>query len=101
MAITNSDLNNLLDAIRSGGDIDVVRKSVEMLLQALIDAEATAPSASSGARRGPPSATATETAWSRPRLATSSSRSPSFARAASSLRSWSVVAGSTRLSTPW
>ena len=42
MAITNSDLNNLLDAIRSGGDIDVVRKSVEMLLQALIDAEATA-----------------------------------------------------------
>ena len=36
MAITNSDLNDLLDAVRSGGDVDVVRRSVEMLLQALI-----------------------------------------------------------------
>jgi len=35
------DVNDLLDAIRSGGDIDVVRKGVELVLQALIDAEAT------------------------------------------------------------
>lgn len=42
MAITNADLSELLDAIRSGGDIDVVRRGVEYMLQALIDAEATA-----------------------------------------------------------
>ena len=42
MTITNSDLNQLLDAVRAGGDIDVVRRGVELMLQALIDAEATA-----------------------------------------------------------
>ena len=42
MTITNSDLNELLDAVRAGGDIDVVRRGVELMLQALIDAEATA-----------------------------------------------------------
>jgi len=42
VAITNADLHELLDAIRSGGDIDVVRRGVEFMLQALIDAEATA-----------------------------------------------------------
>ena len=42
MTITNSDLNKLLDAVRAGGDIDVVRRGVELMLQALIDAEATA-----------------------------------------------------------
>jgi transposase-like protein len=42
VTITNADLHELLDAIRSGGDIDVVRRGVEYMLQALIDAEATA-----------------------------------------------------------
>jgi len=42
VTITNTDLNQLLDAIRAGGDIDVVRRGVELMLQALIDAEATA-----------------------------------------------------------
>ncbi len=42
MAITDTDLNELLTAIRAGGDIDVVRQGVELMLQALIDAEATA-----------------------------------------------------------
>ncbi len=42
MAITNTDLNELLAAIQAGGDIDVVRQGVELMLQALIDAEATA-----------------------------------------------------------
>ncbi len=42
MAITNTDLNELLDADPSRGDIDVVRQGVELMLQALIDAEATA-----------------------------------------------------------
>jgi transposase-like protein len=33
-------VTELLDAIRAGGDLDVVRKGVELVLQALIDAEA-------------------------------------------------------------
>ena len=41
MALSNSDVSDLLDAIRAGGDLDVVRRSVELVLQALIDVEAT------------------------------------------------------------
>jgi hypothetical protein len=38
VTLTQSDLNELLDAIRAGGDINVVRKGVEL---ALIEVEAT------------------------------------------------------------
>jgi putative transposase len=41
VARTQSDLSELLDAIRASGDIDVIRRSVEWVLQALIEAEAT------------------------------------------------------------
>lgn len=41
MTLSDFDLSELLDAIRAGGDVDVIRSSVEMVLQALIDAEAT------------------------------------------------------------
>ena len=41
MTLTQSDVTELLDAIRAGGDIDVIRKGVELVLQALINAEAT------------------------------------------------------------
>jgi putative transposase len=41
VTLTKSDVNALLDAIRAGGDIDVIRKGVELVLQALIEAEAT------------------------------------------------------------
>ena len=41
MTLTQSDVSELLDAIRAGGDIDVIRKGVELVLQALIEAEAT------------------------------------------------------------
>jgi putative transposase len=34
------DLSEMLDALRGGGDIDIIRTSVEFVLQALIDAEA-------------------------------------------------------------
>ncbi len=40
MTLTKSDVCELLDAIRAGGDIDVIRKGVELVLLALIDAEA-------------------------------------------------------------
>jgi putative transposase len=39
VTLTKSDVCELLDAIRAGGDIDVIRKGVELALQALIDAE--------------------------------------------------------------
>ena len=42
VTLSDSDLSDLLDAVRAGGDIDVIRRSVELVLQALIDAEATA-----------------------------------------------------------
>ena len=41
MALTQFDLSELLDALRAGGDVDLIRSSVELVLQALIDAEAT------------------------------------------------------------
>jgi putative transposase len=41
VALTNSGLTDLLDAIRAGGDIDVIRKGLELVLQALIETEAT------------------------------------------------------------
>jgi putative transposase len=41
VALSQSDLSELLDALRAGGDVDLIRSSVEMVLQALIDAEAT------------------------------------------------------------
>ena len=41
MTLTQSDVTSLLDAIRAGGDIDIIGKGVELVLQALIEAEAT------------------------------------------------------------
>ena len=41
MTLSQSDVTELLDALRAGGDIDVIRRSVELVLQALIDVEAT------------------------------------------------------------
>jgi len=40
VALTRSDFTHLLEAIRAGGDIDVIREGVELVLQALIEAEA-------------------------------------------------------------
>jgi hypothetical protein len=39
VAISDSDLDDLLDVIRSGGNIDVIRHGITILLQGLIDAE--------------------------------------------------------------
>jgi hypothetical protein len=41
VARTQSDVTELLDAIRAGGGLDVIRSGVELVLQALIDTEAT------------------------------------------------------------
>src|SRR5947207_15531784 len=41
MALDQSALTDLLDALRSGGDMDVFRDAMQLVLQALIDLEAT------------------------------------------------------------
>jgi putative transposase len=41
MALSKSALSDLLDALRAGGDLDVIREALALVLQALIDAEAT------------------------------------------------------------
>jgi putative transposase len=41
MALSKSALSELLDALRAGGDLDVIREWLALVLQALIDAEAT------------------------------------------------------------
>ena len=41
MALSQSALAELLDALHAGGDLDVVREALGLVLQALLDAEAT------------------------------------------------------------
>jgi Transposase, Mutator family len=41
VALTHDDLTQLMEMVRAGGDVDVVRESVELVLQALIEAEVT------------------------------------------------------------
>src|SRR5215216_6698576 len=41
MALSKSALSELLDAVRASGDLDVIREGLALVLQALIDAEAT------------------------------------------------------------
>lgn len=41
MALDQSALSDLLDALRSGGDLDFLREAMQLVLQALIDLEAT------------------------------------------------------------
>jgi putative transposase len=41
MALSKSALSDLLDALRAGGDLDVIREGLALVLQALIDTEAT------------------------------------------------------------
>src|SRR4029450_2536795 len=41
MALSKSALSELVDALRAGGDLDVIREGLALVLQALIDAEAT------------------------------------------------------------
>ena len=41
MTLTDYDLAELLNALLAGGDIDIIRRSMELVLQALIGAEVT------------------------------------------------------------
>jgi len=73
VALAQSDVTELLDAIRAGGDLDVTRKGEELVLQALVDAEATrgsAPSTTSVPRNAAHGAAAAETSRLPPRPVT-------------------------------
>jgi hypothetical protein len=41
MALSKSALSDLLDALRAGGDLDLIREALALVLQTLIDAQAT------------------------------------------------------------
>ena len=41
MALSKSALSELLDALHAGGDLDVIRQGLALVLQALIEVEAT------------------------------------------------------------
>ena len=98
MALDQSALSELLDALRAGGDLDVVREALALVLQALIEAEA-AQQIGAGRYERTASRT-THRNGSRVRLLStrpvmSSSRFPSCARGRSSRRCWSRAAAST------
>ena len=98
MALSQSALSELLDALRAGGDLDVVREALGLVLQALIDAEATQ---HIGAR--PYERTQTRTAHRngvRARLLSTKAgdvelQIPKLREGRSSRRSWSRAAAST------
>ncbi len=86
MALSQSALSELLDAIRAGGSEDVMREAMTFVLQELIELEAaqTIGAAMSAATAARPTATAVAAGCCRPRPATSSCASPNCARARSS-----------------
>ena len=98
MALSKSALSDLLDALRAGGDLDVIREGLALVLQALIEAEA---AEVIGADRYERSASRiTHRNGSRSRLLSTKAgdvelRIPSCARARSSRRCWSRAAAST------
>jgi hypothetical protein len=102
MALNQSALSELLDALRAGGDLDVLREALTLVLQALIDAEATQHiGARPYERTEPRTATAPARGCCRPRPVMSSCTFPSCARARSSRRCWSPAAASTEPCWPW
>ncbi len=98
MALAQSALTDLLDALRAGGDLHLMRDAMQLVLQALIDLEAThhigaAPCERSEARTTHPNGS--RSGCCRPRPATWSWPSPSCARAASRPPCWSLAGAST------
>jgi putative transposase len=98
MALSQSALSELLDALPAGGDLEVVREGLALVLQALIDAEATQhigaqPYERTEQRTAHPNSTRAR------RLSTKAGdvelRIPSSGRARSSRPCWSRAAAST------
>lgn len=104
MALPQSALSELLDAFRAGDGVDLIRDAVRVVLQELIELEATE---RIGAARYERSDTrVTERNGARPRVLSTQAgdvalRIPKLRRVPSSRRSSSRAGGSTRPSTRW
>jgi putative transposase len=97
MALDQSALSELLDALRAGGDLDVVREALALVLQALIEAEAAQQIGAGRYERS--AARTTHRNGSRARLLSTKAgdvelKIPSCARARSSRRCWSRAGAS-------
>src|SRR4029450_6563606 len=92
MALDQSAIADLLDALRAGGDLDVIREGLALVLEALIDAEAT-----QHIRAPPydPTATPPGPPCCRPKPVMSPCASRNYGRACSSPPCWSRAAAST------
>ena len=103
MALSQSALLEVLDALKAGESVEMIRDAVQVILQELIEAEATAVigAVTSAPSPGSCNATATVTGPSRLRPVTSSWASEGGGRGRSSRPCWSRVAGSTRRCTRW
>jgi Transposase, Mutator family len=98
MALDKDALSELLDALRSGGDLDLVRSGLQLVLQALIELEAAQRIGAEPYQRSPERSThrnGSASAPSRPRPATCSCTSPSCDPDRSFPRCWSRAGGST------
>ncbi len=104
MTLTDSDLSELLVALKAGEVTDTIRASLEWILQQLIEVEATASSApvrTSGPTPGPRSATGIARGCCRPQLAMSSWRSQAARRFVLPVADRSGDAGSTGRCSRW
>ena len=99
MALDQSALTELLDALRAGGDMDFMREAMQLVLQELIELEATQVIGAGRYERTDDAHHAPQRhavpGCCRPRPVTSSCRSRSCARAASTRRCWSRAGAST------
>jgi transposase-like protein len=98
MALDESAMTELLAALRAGGGLDVVREALALVLQALVDAEATHQIGADRYQRS--LRRTTHRNGTRTRLLSTKAgdvelRIPSCGRARSSRHCWSHAAGST------
>lgn len=104
MALSESALSELLEALRSGDAVDLIRESVRMVMQELIEAEATEKIGAGRYERT--ESRTTDRNGSRPRLLATKAgdvqlRIPKLRKGRSSRRSWSRAGASTRRCTRW
>ena len=104
MALDKSAIADLLDALRAGGDLDIIGEGLAVVLQALIDAEATEVIGADRYQRTT-SRTTHRNGSARgccpPRPVTWSCASRNCGRAPSSRPCWSRAAASTGPCWPW
>jgi hypothetical protein len=90
MALSQSVASELLEAFRAGEGVDLIRESVRLVMQELIEPTP-----------GSPTGTGLVPGWLPPRRVTSSCASRSCGRARSSRRSWNRGGGSIRRCMRW